>query len=424
MSYSSIVRSYLPRLADKELKRGLDAFGAVLIEGPKWCGKTTTAEQAAKSVLYLQDDDMKEQYEQMLRVKPSSLLEGKKPRLIDEWQMAPKLWDSVRFSIDRQSENGMYILTGSTSVDNSLIEHSGAGRIKRMKMGTMSLFESGDSTAEVKLSDMFEGRDISGYSEVSVEKMAELLVRGGWPKTIGEDVTTAYEHMDGYCRTILESDISTVDRVNRDSTRMAKIMRSLSRNISTQAPDTTIAADLNEKESDKTHINTVRDYVNALRKLHIVDDLQAWNPKLRSKAAVRTSDTRHFCDPAIAAYFLGASPRNLMNDLRTYGCLFESLVVRDLRAYVKGIGGDVYHYRDSDGLEADAVLHLRDGRWGAAEVKLGAGMIDEAAENLKKLENKVDSPDSPSFLAVITCTNYAFRRDDGVYVVPICCLRD
>lgn len=418
------MKSYLPRLADKELKRGLDAFGAVLIEGPKWCGKTTTAEQAAKSVLYLQDDDMREQYEQMLRVKPSSLLEGKKPRLIDEWQMAPKLWDSVRFSIDRQSENGMYILTGSTSVDNSSIEHSGAGRIKRMKMGTMSLFESGDSTAEVKLSDMFEDRDISGYSDVSVEKMAELLVRGGWPKTIGEDIITAYEHMDGYCRTILESDISTVDRVNRDSTRMAKIMRSLSRNISTQAPDTTIAADLNEKENDKAHINTVRDYINALKKLHIVDDLQAWNPKLRSKAAVRTSDTRHFCDPAIAAYFLGASPRNLMNDLRTYGCLFESLVVRDLRTYVRGIGGDVYHYRDSDGLESDAVLHLRDGRWGAAEVKLGAGMIDEAAENLKKLENKVDSLDSPSFLAVITCTNYAFRRDDGVYVVPICCLRD
>ncbi len=418
------MKSYLPRLADKELKGGLDAFGAVLIEGPKWCGKTTTAEQAAKSALYLQDDDMREQYEQMLRVKPSNLLEGKKPRLIDEWQMAPKLWDSVRFSIDRQSENGMYILTGSTSVDNSSIEHSGAGRIKRMKMGTMSLFESGDSTAEVKLSDMFEDRDISGYSDVSVEKMAELLVRGGWPKTIDEDITTAYEHMDGYCRTILESDISTVDRVNRDSTRMAKIMRSLSRNISTQAPDTTIAADLNEKENDKAHINTVRDYINALKKLHIVDDLKAWNPKLRSKAAVRTSDTRHFCDPAIAAYFLGASPRNLMNDLRTYGCLFESLVVRDLRTYVRGIGGDVYHYRDSDGLEADAVLHLRDGRWGAAEVKLGAGMIDEAAENLKKLENKVDSLDSSSFLAVITCTNYAFRRDDGVYVVPICCLRD
>lgn len=418
------MKSYLPRLADKELKRGLDAFGAVLIEGPKWCGKTTTAEQMAKSVLYLQDDDMREQYEQMLRVKPSGLLEGKKPRLIDEWQMAPKLWDSVRFSIDRQSENGMYILTGSTSVDNSSIEHSGAGRIKRMKMGTMSLFESGDSTAEVKLSDMFEGREISGYSDVSVEKMAELLVRGGWPKTIGEDISTAYEHMDGYCRTILESDISTVDRVNRNSTRMAKIMRSLSRNISTQAPDTTIAADLNEKENDKAHINTVRDYIDALKKLHIVDDLQAWNPKLRSKAAVRTSDTRHFCDPAVAAYFLGASPRNLMNDLKTYGCLFESMVVRDLRAYVRCIGGDVYHYRDSDGLEADAVLHLRDGRWGAVEVKLGAGMIDEAAENLKKLENKVDSVDSPSFLAVITCTNYAFRRDDGVYVIPICCLRD
>ncbi|NLL95352.1 MAG: ATP-binding protein [Thermoplasmatales archaeon] len=419
------MKEYRPRYADIELKRGLEAFGAVLIEGPKWCGKTTTAEQVAKSAVYLQDEDKREDYRRMAAVKPSLLLQGEKPLLIDEWQMEPRLWDAIRFDVDRESGEGLYILTGSTVVDESSIKHSGAGRIKRMRMSTMSLFESGDSAGTVGLSDLFENMDIGARSPLALEDLARLTVRGGWPKTIGKDPAVARELIDGYCQTILGSDIKTVDGVQRDGSRMGMIMKSLSRNVSTSVANTKIQADLNAKMGTETHINTVRDYLGALDRLFVTQNLTAWNPRLRSKATVRTSDVRHFCDPAIAAYFLNASPKNLMDDLNTFGLLFESLAVRDLRAYSKPLGGDVFHYRDSNGLEADAIVLLRDGRWGAVEVKLGAGMIDDAAENLKKLGDTVESDavGTPSFLAVVTGTEYAYRRDDGVYVVPLGCLR-
>lgn len=419
------MEKYRPRYADIELRRGLEAFGAVLIEGPKWCGKTTTAEQAAKSVLYLQDEDKRNEYQEMLKVRPSRLLEGKKPRLIDEWQMAPKLWDSIRFSVDKESKEGLYILTGSTVVDDSVITHSGAGRIKRMRMSTMSLFESGDSTGEVSLTDLFEKKGVSGKSNLSIDDIAGLIVRGGWPKTIGKDPDIVYEQIEGYCQTILRSDVKTVDGIERDENRVRMVMRSLSRNLSMSVPNTKIKADLEEKDNVSIHINTIRDYLNVLDKLFVTDNLPAWNPKLRSKTSVRTSDTRHFCDPAIAAYFLDASPENLMDDLRTFGLLFESLVVRDLRAYAGAIGGTVRHYRDGDGLELDAIVHLRDGRWGAIEVKLGAGMVEEAVANLNRLTDKVEpnAVGKPSFMAVVTGTEYAYRRDDGVYVIPIGCLK-
>jgi predicted AAA+ superfamily ATPase len=420
------VKEYRPRLADRELERGLRAFGAVLIVGPKWCGKTTTAEQFAKSAIYMQDPDKAEEYQTAMKIKPSLLLEGEKPRLIDEWQTAPKLWDAVRHSVDRLSMEGLYILTGSTAVDESKIAHSGAGRIARIRMSTMSLYESGDSTGEVSLSDLFSGKDVSGRSPFDIEDIAALVVRGGWPKTVGKGDAAAHEQIKGYCETILESEIRTADGVYRDSRKMRRVLRSISRNTSSSASDTTILADTEEKNCTSIHINTLRSYEKALREIYVIDDLPAWTPRLRSKAAVRTSDTRHLTDPAVAAYFLGASAKNLMADMKTFGLLFESLAVRDLRVYTRSLGGDVFHYRDSDGLEADAVIHLNDGRWGAIEVKLGAGMIDDAAKGLLRIKEKVENETmgTPSFLAVVTGTEYAYTREDGVHVVPLGCLKD
>ena len=420
------IMKYRPRLADKELERNLKAFGAVLIEGPKWCGKTTTAEHISKSAIYFQNEDEFSKYEGIMEYKPSLLLNGENPRLIDEWQMIPRIWDVIRFDIDRRSEKGLYVLTGSTTVDETEIKHSGAGRIKRMTMGTMSLFESGDSDGSVSLTDLFENKDIGSESDTTFEEMAYIITRGGWPDSIDSDPEVAYEQIDGYCKTILKSDIHTVDGIKKDSERMFQIMRSLSRNISTSITDTKIVADIEHFEGTKIHVNTVKNYVSALKKLHVLYELPAWSPKLRSKATIRTSPTRHFCDPAIAAYFLGASANNLMDDPETYGLIFESLVIRDLRTYVQGIGGQIYHYRDSNGMEADAVIHLKDGRWGLVEVKLGQSKVEEASSNLLKLRNTIDLEimGGPSFLAVITCNGYAYRREDGVYVVPITCLKN
>ena len=420
------MKKYRPRLADKELKRGLEAFGAVLIVGPKWCGKTTTAEQIAKSAVYMQDPDKAKSYREMIQARPSILLEGEKPRLIDEWQMAPELWDAVRFSVDRISEEGLFILTGSTTVDGSKIAHSGAGRITRMKMHTMSLYESGDSEGNVSLSALFSQEEVSGHSALTYEDYAELIVRGGWPKSVGKEMAIVQEQISGYCKTILDSDVRTVDGVNRNSHKMRQILRSLSRNISTSASDTTILADINKKDNSSMHINTLRDYKAVLRDIYVIDELPAWTPKLRSKATIRTSDTIHLADPAIAAYFLRASAEDLMWDPKTFGLLFESMAVRDLRVYANSLGGDIFHYRDSDGLEADAIVHLHNGKWGVAEVKLGAGMIDDAAKNLLKIKDKIESDamGTLSFLAVITGTEYAYTRKDGIHVIPLGCLKD
>lgn len=411
----------MPRLADDELRNTLKALGAVLIVGPKWCGKTTTAKQVAKSAIYLQDPKKTLEYREIMNTDPSLILDGMKPRLIDEWQTEPEIWDAVRYSVDELSEEGLYILTGSTTVDNSKILHSGAGRIGRMRMSTMSLYESNDSTGDVSLSDLFAGNHYRGRSNLSIEDLASLIVRGGWPKTIGKEAGIVHRQIKNYCETILESDIKTVDGVERDVHKMYQILRSISRNISTSAPDTTILADIKGKDSGM-HLNTLKSYEKALRAIYVIEDLPAWTPKLRSKATMRASDTRHLTDPAIAAYFLGASGKDLLADFRTFGLLFESMVIRDLRVYAHSLGGEVFHYHDSDGLEADAIIHLHDGRWGAIEVKLGAGMIDDAAKNLLKIKDKVQSV--PSFLAVVTGTEYAYVRKDGVHVVPIGCLKN
>lgn len=419
------MEQYLPRLVDQLLKKQLEAFGAVLITGPKWCGKTTTAFNQSKSSLFLQNPDEREQNLRLADIKPSLLLKGDNPRLIDEWQDAPQLWDSVRFSVDQRGEVGLYILTGSTSVDDSLIAHSGTGRISRLKMRTMSLFESGDSSGEVSFSDLITGKEIVSKSKHSIEDIAKLIVGGGWPASVNKSLEIKQRQIEGYCKAIVNTEISTSDGISRDSEKVWQVLRSYSRHISTQVTIQTITNDI-IKNFDSINRKTVAEYLEALRKIFVIEDLKAWSPKLRSKTVISTSSTRHFVDPAIAAYFLDANPIDLLNDLETMGLLFESLVIRDLRIYAESIGGKLYHYRDHSGQEADAILHLKNGKWGAFEVKLGNRATEEGAKNLKKLAEKidVDAMNPPSFLAVITGTGYAYKREDGVYVIPIGCLRN
>jgi hypothetical protein len=407
---------YRARMVDNQLMEELEAFGAVVIVGPKWCGKTTTAKQLAKSVIFMQDPEKKDIYIRMAELNPSNILKGKNPRLIDEWQIAPKLWDAVRFSVDMRNEQGLYILTGSTSVREDKekeIFHSGAGRISKMRMRTMSLFEYGISSGDVSISALFSSADkIEGHSELSIGDIAKAIVRGGWPSSLGKSDKIAYRQVAGYCETMLESDINTVDGKQRDPHKMRSILRSLSRNTSSGATNATILGDITSSGSGGMHMNTLEDYISALRKLYVVEDLPAWSPKLRSKTAIRTSETRHLTDPAIAAYFLGATAKDLEFDPETFGFLFESLCVRDLRVYAQSLGGDVYHYRDKEGLEADAIIHLHNGRWGAIEMKLGSDEIDDAAKNLGKLRGKIDTEkmNAPSFLAVITGTEYCIHN--------------
>lgn len=419
------MNKYISRIMDKVIEYELEAFGAVLITGPKWCGKTTTAKQIAKSVLYMQHPDKKKSYLTLAEIKPSKLLEGEKPKLIDEWQMAPQLWDAVRFDVDIKNETGLYILTGSTTVDESKISHSGAGRISRVKMRTMSLFESLDSNGSVELKKLFdETNDVSGVSTLSIEDLAKLIIRGGWPGNLEKPLKAAIRSVKGYCDIIATSEIKTVDGVKRNEETTKNILRSLARHTSSTVSDATILKDIKINNST-IHRNTLSDYINALKKLFVIEDLKAWSPKLRSKTIIRTSNKRHFVDPAIAANMLNASPEDLIFDMNTFGLLFESLVVRDLRIYSQAIGGTVFHYRDNTGLEADAVIHLDDGRWGLVEVKLGDSYIDQAAENLINLKDRIDTSmlNEPSFLMIITGTGFAYTRKDGVHVVPIGCLK-
>ena len=419
------MKKYLPRLVDTLLKNELEAFGAVLITGPKWCGKTTTGLNQARSKLFLQNPDEREQNLRLADVKPSLLLQGDNPRLIDEWQDAPQLWDAVRFSVDQKAETGLYILTGSTSVDESKIAHSGVGRISRLKMRTMSLYESGNSNGEVRITDLLKGNGVASKSPHSIEDIADLIVGGGWPASVGKPLKVKKRQVAGYCKAIINTEISTADGIRRDSEKVLQVLRSYSRHISTQATIQTITSDVT-KNFDSIYRKTVSEYLDALRKIFVIEDLKAWSPALRSRTTISTSSTRHFLDPAIAAYFLDAYPVDLLNDLKTMGLLFESLVIRDLRIYTESLGGKVFHYRDHSGQEADAILHFENGKWAALEVKLGNKAIDEGAESLKKLSDKIDidSMSSPAFLAVITGSGYAYLREDGVYVVPIGCLRN
>lgn len=424
---------YLPRIADQLLQRKLRTSGAVLITGPKWCGKTWTALNASNSVIYMQDPDKRSSYLKMAQTTPSFLLRGEKPRLIDEWQTATVLWDAVRFAVDKDPQKGQYILTGSVIVDedNDLLpdekmEHTGTGRISRMRMRPMSLFESGESNGTVSLKELFDGNpDVTSISNLTIEDLAFSICRGGWPASLSMEREDALDVAKDYVEAICERDAAAVDRSQKDPDRVRNVLKSLARNISTMTTDRTIMGDVKSNDtsiSDKT----LDVYIRALRKLFIIEDVKAWQPSLRSKTGIRTSDKRQFVDPSLAVAAIDASPQSILEDFNYFGFLFESLCVRDLRVYAENLRGNIRHYHDNSDLEADIIITLADGRWAAVEVKLGSREIEEGAENLKKLADKIDSSKNPalSFLMVLTGGEFAYRRDDGVYVIPIGCLKD
>ena len=401
----------------------------MLIEGAKWCGKTTTAEQIAKSVKYMTETGMVEQNVQLARLNPKLLLKGDIPRLIDEWQVAPQLWDSVRFESDH-GPLGQFILTGSSvPPDMSKVIHSGTGRIGWLKMRPMSLWESHESSGEVSLAELFTTPgQVGAINSVDIEQLAFLICRGGWPLAIDMEREIALDQAFDYVESVEKRDISKVDGVERDAARVHRLLRSLARNQGSQASFGTIKADLTANEADTLSEDTIASYCKALKEIFVVEDSEAWNPNLRSKTAIRTSDTRYFTDPSIATAALGIGPDDLVNDLNTFGLFLETMAVRDLRVYAEALNGKVYHYRDKNGLECDAVVHLRDGRYGLVEIKLGGDeLINEGVETLKTLASKIDSTrmKEPSFMMVLTGVGtYAYKREDGVYVVPIGCLKD
>ncbi|MCF0203254.1 MAG: ATP-binding protein [Bacteroidaceae bacterium] len=421
---------YQPRIADAQLALMLDAMGAVLIEGAKYCGKTTMAAQQAASTLYMADPDTKTQNLTMAKTNIKRLLAGETPRLIDEWQIATQIWDAVRGEVDKRGEDGQFILTGSAvAPDDSGIYHSGTGRIGWLKLRTMSLWESGDSTGEVSLGALFNGSDeVDGTSSIDLDRLAYLVCRGGWPKGITKkSEAAALLQAREYFEAVTRYDISRVDNTRRDTELAKRLMRSYARLQASQASAGTILADVKVNEEDSISESTIYSYIKALKKIFVIEDSLAWNPNLRSKTAIRTSDTRYFTDPSIAAAALGMGPNDLINDLNTFGLFFETLCVRDLRVYADALDGTVYHYRDKSGLECDAVLHLRNGRYGLIEVKLGGDeLINEGAASLLKLAHAIDTERMrrPSFLMVLTgIGDYAYRRDDGVLVVPVGALK-
>lgn len=417
---------YLPRISDKLIKDQLNASGAVLIEGAKWCGKTSTARQSSKSVLYMQDPDNTASYITMADTKPSLLLKGEAPRLIDEWQMAPVLWDAVRFEVDKRGLPGQFILTGSAVPSDGITAHTGTGRISRLLMRPMSLYESQDSTGTVSLHDLFnENYQIDCMSNLSIEQIAFLICRGGWPAAVKQEQKAALQMATNYIEAVINMDVQRVDNVDKNPQRVRMLLRSLARNISTSASYETIKNDIEATDttiSDKT----IASYLNALRRIYVVEDLPAWQPSLRSKTAIRTSHKRHFVDPSIATAVMRADPESILADFELFGFLFESLCTRDIRIYAQANDGDVFHYRDKSELEADMIVVLRDGRWAAIEVKLGKAQIDLAAQNLIRLKDKVDTAkmNMPSFLMVLTGGQYAYQRPDGVIVMPVGCLKD
>ncbi len=418
--------TYLSRISDGLLAQRLQAKGAVLVEGAKWCGKTTTCAQQAASVLYLADPAARAQNITLAETAPQVLLNGATPRLIDEWQLAPQLWDAVRFEVDQRQSFGQFMLTGSAvPADISKISHTGTGRIARLRMRPMSLVESGDSSGDASLAALFAGQIPIGQKAIDIYQLAWLTCRGGWPRavTVGQDNrTVALQQSFDYVEAVIESDLSAVDGVNRNPELANTLMRSLARASATQTPLTTITADVASRFQEVS-TKTIADYISALEKIFVVEDLAAWNPKLRSKAAIRTSPTRHFVDPSIATAALHVDPAGLIADIETFGLIFETLCVRDLRVYGAANDAKVSHYRDSDALECDAVIHRKNGSYGLIEIKLGGETaVEQGAKTLLKLANKIDTKtmSDPSFLMVLTGVGeYAYQRPDGVIVCPI-----
>ena len=437
------MKEYKKRIADQMLADQLEASGAVLIEGPKYCGKTTLAKQQAGSVLSMADPDTLSQNLALARTNISRLLVGATPRLIDEWQIAPQFWDAVRNEVDKREDDGQFILTGSAvppkpkkDAEGNLIEeeqihHSGTGRISRLKLRTMTLWESEDSTGMVSLGKLFENADsIDGESHIDLERLAYLTCRGGWPKAVlKKSEKAALAQAFNYFDAVVSNDIKRVDDVERDEELAKRIMRSYARNQASQASAGTILADIKTNGDEQMSENTVYSYVKALKEIFVIEDSVAWNPNLRSKTAIRTSDTRYFIDPSIATAALGMGPKDLINDMETFGLIFETLAVRDLRVYAESLDGKMYHYRDKNNLECDAVVHLRNGSYGLIEIKIGgADLINGGAASLKSLSDKIDTTKmkKPSFLMVLTgIGDYAYKRpEDGVLVAPIGCLKD
>lgn len=421
---------YKIRIADKLLADKLEAMGAVLIEGPKACGKTRTAEQHAKSILYMDDPLKKEQYKQLAQTNINFLLNGEFPRLIDEWQEVPEFWDAIRFTVDHKDGDGLFILTGSAvPVVSDKIHHTGTGRYGWVTMRPMSLWESEESNGEIMISKLFENpENICGYNSINLEQLAFLICRGGWPKSLEKkSEKAALMQAKEYFKAICNNDISRADGITRNTERTMRIMRSYARHQGSQVSIPTILEDISVNETDNLSNETIASYLSALRKIFVIEDMPAWNPNLRSKSAIRTSDTRYFIDPSIATASLGLGTMDLINDLNTMGLMFETLCVRDLRVYADALDGNIYHYRDKNGLECDAVIHLNNGLYGLIEIKLGGDkLIDDGAKTLNKLSSIIDTTKmkSPSFkMVIIGVGEYAYKRTDGVYVVPIGCLR-
>lgn len=422
------MKTYLPRITDQLLKDRLEAKGAVLIQGPKWCGKTTTGKVHAKSFIEIDQPELTKQYQTMAEVSPRQLLEGETPRLIDEWQLAPNLWNGVRYEVDQRDEFGQFILTGSAvpaQLDESM--HTGIGRISRLNMRTMSLYESKDSTGDVSLSDLFKDKDIQATNNTTLEDIAFLICRGGWPKSVGLEKKPALFQAIDYFDAVVSTDISRVDFVERDKEKAKRLLKSYARHVGTQVSLETIRQDVLANNIDSLDEKTMYSYLDSLQKIFVIEDSKAWNPNLRSKTSIRTTDTRYFLDQSIAAAALGVGPKDLINDLNTMGFLFENMCIRDLRIYADYLDGTIYHYRDKNGLECDAVIHLRNGLYGLIEIKLGGdSLIEEGATNLKKLAEKIDTKTmkKPSFMLVL-CGKapFAYKRPDGVYVAPITSLK-
>lgn len=421
--------TYKLRIADQLLAHKMKGKGAVVIEGPKWCGKTTTAEQQAKSVIYINSPEEINYYRQLVKISPNEILKGEKPLLLDEWQNIPGIWDSIRFDVDHTRKMGSYILTGSTiPVDMSEVMHSGTGRFGWLKMRTMSLWESNDSNGSVSLKDLFDNKEISGQTDKTIEDLAFVACRGGWPAAVDLPKDIALEQAFDYLDAIVNRDIGLSDGKLRDNARVRRLMRSLARHQGAQISFAKISEDLKANENTSLHDDTVASYIRALERIFVIEDVEAWNPNLRSSTAIRTLDTRYFSDPSIATASLGLGPTDLIRDLNTFGFILETLSIRDLRVYSEPLNGKVFHYRDKNGLECDAICHLRDGRYGLIEIKLGGDtLIGEGVSNLLKLKASLDTTKmpEPSFMMVVTGVGkYAFKNEEGVYIVPISCLKD
>lgn len=421
---------YKPRIVDKILEFKLKSKGAVLIEGPKWCGKTTTGMQLSNSILQVDNPSQMKKYIILSETNPQILLEGQTPRLVDEWQLLPNLWDTARHEIDSRHKKGQFIFTGSAvPINTSKILHSGTGRFSWLNMRTMSLYESGESNGQVSLKNLFKKTDnIDGYNKMDINQLAYIICRGGWPETINEEPDIALEQAFDYYDAVVKSDINRADGVEKNESRVRKLMQSYARNQGSQATNETIKSDILTNDSLQINERTIASYINSLKNIFVIEDMPAWNPNLRSKTAIRTSNTRYYSDPSIATAALGIGPKDLIEDINTMGLLFETLCVRDLRIYAQSINGNVYHYRDSNGLECDSVIHLRDGNYGLVEIKLGGDtLINEGSKNLLKLSNKINTKKmmKPSFLMVVVgLGDYAYKRQDGVLVVPINCLKN